>query len=209
MSEAEIDDRTVYLSPAAGDGLQSDPGSFHTSESCAGRGMFHRHQDKRRFEPKDLSTVREVYLEKAVKEGFSNCGICAADVEHDFEAANYPPRAETVLADGGVVADDQPSYDIQVHRRARDELNKLPDHPAEQLRQRITAASKQPEPSNHPKVQHLGHGEGLLGVRAEGARAIIRVEKPDLLVLLVDKRRRVYDRIDVAQDREAAWEEAA
>lgn len=81
----EVDTRTVFLSPAAGPWYVSDPGRFHSSKSCAGRGMWHRHQDKESWEQKDLSTVREVYLEKAVKEGYAACGICASNIEYDFE----------------------------------------------------------------------------------------------------------------------------
>lgn len=79
----EVDMRTVFLSPV-GSGMwyNSDPGVFHTSRSCAGRGYPFREE----------APVKEVYLERAVKEGYSGCGICAKNVEHDFEPANYPPQ---------------------------------------------------------------------------------------------------------------------
>lgn len=87
----QIDDRTVYLSPAAGPWYASDPGRWHSSRSCAGRGIRRWTEDDGRKTPADLDRVKEVYLEKAVKEGFRPCGICAEDVEHGFEPADYPP----------------------------------------------------------------------------------------------------------------------
>lgn len=105
-----IDDRVVYLSPAAGPWYSSDPGRFHTSRSCAGRGI--RRYREWREEPRKHADgavdrlVREVYLEKAVKEGYTACGICAADLEHDFERADYPPK--NVATDGGIdLVDDR------------------------------------------------------------------------------------------------------
>lgn len=87
----EVDDRTVFLSPAAGPWYSSDPGRWHTSRTCAGRGMRRYTTYDGRKGPEDLARVREVFLEKAVKEGFRPCGICAQDVQHGFVPADYPP----------------------------------------------------------------------------------------------------------------------
>lgn len=63
-----VDDRTVYLAPrGSGHWYNKDPGRYHTSESCGGRGKG--------------GPVREVFLERAVKEGYDACGICARGVE--------------------------------------------------------------------------------------------------------------------------------
>lgn len=73
----EIDMRQVFLPPVGtGRWYEADPGRFHTSLSCAERG--------------NGGDVREVFLEKAVKEGYTACGICAADLDHEFEPADYP-----------------------------------------------------------------------------------------------------------------------
>lgn len=90
-AQDEIDDRKVFLSPAAGPWYSSDPGRWHTSRTCAGRGIRRWTSQDGRKDADDLELVREVYLERAVKEGFIECGTCAKDVEHDFEPADYPP----------------------------------------------------------------------------------------------------------------------
>ena len=86
-----VDDRTVFLSPAAGPWYSSDPGRWHTSRSCAGRGIRRWTSHDGRKDAEDLDRVREVFLEKAVKEGYIECSICAKDVDHGFEPADYPP----------------------------------------------------------------------------------------------------------------------
>lgn len=60
----DVDDRRVYLPPSAS---SWNLANYHTKASCAGRGFG--------------GPVREVFLEKAVKEGHTACGICAKDVE--------------------------------------------------------------------------------------------------------------------------------
>lgn len=87
----EIDERTVYLAPAAGPWYASNPGRWHTPRSCAGRGIPSWTSRDGRKDAEDLERIREVFLEKAVKEGFRPCRICAMDVEHGFEPADYPP----------------------------------------------------------------------------------------------------------------------
>lgn len=75
-----VDTRRVWLSPASvGDWKMTTPGVFHTSPACASRG----------YRNGGPGPVR-VYLERAAKEGFEPCGICAAEIDHDFEAASYP-----------------------------------------------------------------------------------------------------------------------
>lgn len=60
----DVDDRRVYLPPAAS---PWNLAHYHTKASCAARGFG--------------GPVREVFLETAVKEGHSACGICANGVE--------------------------------------------------------------------------------------------------------------------------------
>ena len=84
---AAIDERRVYLPPrGSGAWYNRDPGVFHTSESCGSRGTGFREEARTRL----------VFLERAVKEGYRPCGICATEIEHEFQPADYPPgtRAE-------------------------------------------------------------------------------------------------------------------
>lgn len=93
------------------------------------------------------------------------------------------------------------SYLVRFHRAAERELDGLEAPGAEDLHDRIYQASKCREPTSHRKVKHLEGGHGLVAVRAEGCRAICELVSPEFRVLLVDKRRTVYDRIDVAIQR--------
>lgn len=93
------------------------------------------------------------------------------------------------------------AYLITIDPAAKRELDKVKADVADKLTERISEASERRQPTSHPKVKHLSGGDGLFRVRAEGYRAICQLEKPELQVLLVGKRRTVYDRLHVAKRR--------
>lgn len=118
------------------------------------------------------------------------------DGEISFTASDHE-----ILADGGVTKEHAPSYDVEVHRRAQHELDALHDARRRELVTRVTEASQLKSPTRHACVDALRGYDGLLKVRVEGYRAICVLDSPVFRVLLVDKRKRVYDRLDVAIER--------
>lgn len=99
----------------------------------------------------------------------------------------------------------QPAYRIRVHVRPQHELDRLrEDHGpdvVDELTDRIAVASEHRQPSTAQKVKHAQGFDDLLIARGDGVRAVCRLAKPEFQVLLVDKRRTVYDRLDVAAQR--------
>lgn len=98
------------------------------------------------------------------------------------------------------------AYDAEIHEEARRELDGVPHVEAQLLRDRIRAMARLPEPHTHRKAKELSGDEfeGLLSVRAGKWRALCYLDKPALRVVVVEKRKRVYDRIDAAQRRRSA-----
>lgn len=102
---------------------------------------------------------------------------------------------------------DPPAHDIHVHKRAMAELEQLRgEFDIGDLEARIRAAAREREPRKHPTVDGLEGDDRLLKVRGDGVRAVCSLVSPYLLVLLVDKRRRVYDRLPVALARLDDWD---
>jgi len=91
-----------------------------------------------------------------------------------------------------------PSYDLTVHPRAQAELDALHPDVADDLRERLREAARSEQPSELACIKHVQGEPGLLRVRGDGVRAICALDKPELRVGLVGKRRTVYDRLDVA-----------
>lgn len=95
------------------------------------------------------------------------------------------------------------SYDVTLHPGARRELEALSRTVREQLVERIEAASEYRKPTDHPKVEPLS-GVDFVRIRYDIYRAVCELASPEFRVLLVDKRRVVYDRLDVAERRAQA-----
>lgn len=100
-----------------------------------------------------------------------------------------------------------PSHNVQVHNGADRELNNLRGQcDIEDLEKRLEAVARERQPKNHPTVEPVEGDDRLIRVRGDGVRAVCSLAKPYLLVLLVGKRRTVYDRLSVAQARLRDWE---
>lgn len=94
------------------------------------------------------------------------------------------------------------SHLVVIHRAADRELDALSqEFDTDDLEQRIRDAAANRQPKTHPCVEPLAGRPDLLKVKGVGLRAICELDKPEFRVLLVDKRTRVYDRIDVAAER--------
>lgn len=94
------------------------------------------------------------------------------------------------------------SYRVHPHPGATRELKDLsPAHDIRGLRDRIEKAAERRQPSSHPEAKLLKNGGGFFRIRCRDLRAVCVLDSPDLLVLLVDERKSVYDRLDVAEQR--------
>ena len=93
-----------------------------------------------------------------------------------------------------------PQYQLQIHQQARDELDSIEDWKQETLVDRLHSCSETREPTGHNYCEMLKEHD-LFRVKAGDIRAICKLEQPVLLVLLVDKRDTVYNRIDTAANR--------
>lgn len=94
------------------------------------------------------------------------------------------------------------AYKVRVHRGADRELDALSqEFDTDDLEDKIRGAAECRQPKTHTCVEPLAGYPELLKVRGVGLRAICKLQSPEFWVLLVDKRTRVYDRLDVAVDR--------
>jgi len=88
------------------------------------------------------------------------------------------------------------SYDILIEVSARRSLNALPRKERESLRTVLKDVAQTKQPSHHPKAKPLQGFSEIFRVRVGDARAVCKLDKPNLLVLRVGKRRTVYNDID-------------
>lgn len=95
-------------------------------------------------------------------------------------------------------------YQPVLHTTAERELNSLPQEDAGRLKSLIKDICEYREPTQHQKIRHLEGQDGLFRLREGGVRAILALEKPNLVVLKVGKRDSVYDDIDDIDQRLSA-----
>jgi len=94
------------------------------------------------------------------------------------------------------------TYQVLVTPGADRELDALSqEFDTDGLETRIRDAAACRQPKNHSCVDTVVGRPGLLKVRGVGLRAICELDPPEFRVLLVDKRKRVYDRLDTAEER--------
>lgn len=93
-----------------------------------------------------------------------------------------------------------PSYDVNIHQNARDSLQELPKDDYQRVTNEVLKVSKRREPTSHNDVKPLD-GADLLRLRVGDFRVILEFRKPNLNVLVVGKRKTVYDSLDVAKQR--------
>lgn len=96
------------------------------------------------------------------------------------------------------------SYRVRYHRAADRELDALSqEFDTEDLEKRIEGAATHRQPKTHTCCEPLAGFPDLLKVRGVGLRAICILDSPTFWTVLVDQRKRVYDRLDIAEDRAA------
>jgi len=89
-----------------------------------------------------------------------------------------------------------PSYDLQIHTTAKGELADLPSSKRDRLADTLQAVAREREPTSHEAVRALQGQPDTFRVRVGSVRAVCRLVKPSLRVLLVGDRKNVYDGID-------------
>jgi mRNA-degrading endonuclease RelE of RelBE toxin-antitoxin system len=101
--------------------------------------------------------------------------------------------------------DVTPAYQVEIHKRALAELRALPVEHRREMRHRLAQLGESEEPTAKPYVTHLA-GTDCLRVRETDYRAVCRLSKPHLRVLLIGEREHVYERIDTALSRDGVTE---
>lgn len=89
-----------------------------------------------------------------------------------------------------------PRYEIDIHQSARRELNALDETDRERLTDALLSVAETREPTSHDSVRPLQGQPDAFRVRVGSVRAVCRLVKPSLRVLLIGDRKNVYDSID-------------
>jgi mRNA-degrading endonuclease RelE of RelBE toxin-antitoxin system len=84
------------------------------------------------------------------------------------------------------------AYDLQLHPRAEDELTDLSPVNHGRMTDTLVDVSQTRQPVTHSSVKHMEGGYDLMRVRAGDYRAIVALRKPDLLVLRVGRRDKIF-----------------
>lgn len=84
------------------------------------------------------------------------------------------------------------SYDLQLHPRAEDELSDLSPADHGRLTDTLVDVAQTRQPSTHTRVKHMNGDFDLMRVRAGDYRAVIALRQPDLLVLRVGRRNKIF-----------------
>ena len=96
--------------------------------------------------------------------------------------------------------DSTPSYQPVIHHSAKRELQDVPPDTRDGLVSIIKACARKQEPSQHSQATPI-HGHPLFRVKCDKYRALCSLQKPELQVLVVAHRERVYDLMGVAEER--------
>jgi len=89
-----------------------------------------------------------------------------------------------------------PRYDIELHQSASRELNALPESDRERLTNTLIAVAETREPTSHEAARALEGQRDAFRVRVGSVRAVCKLVKPSLRVLVIGPRKSVYDGID-------------
>jgi mRNA-degrading endonuclease RelE of RelBE toxin-antitoxin system len=84
------------------------------------------------------------------------------------------------------------SYDLQLHPRAEDELTELSGIDRDRMTDALVDVSQTRQPVTHSSVKHMEGGYDLMRVRAGDYRAVVALRKPNLLVLRVGRRDKIF-----------------
>jgi mRNA-degrading endonuclease RelE of RelBE toxin-antitoxin system len=86
-------------------------------------------------------------------------------------------------------------YQLQIHTTAKRELTALESAERERLTDEIADVATHRKPTNHPSVRLLEGQDGLYRVRVGDLRAVLFLNKPELIVAKVGKRKDIYENI--------------
>lgn len=95
----------------------------------------------------------------------------------------------------------KPQYDVVLHTAADRELASLTGEMADLLVDRLQALGETEQPTSKPYCKQLEDHDDLFRVKAGKYRAILTLEKPQVRILAVDCRSRIYDKIELAKSR--------
>ena len=97
-----------------------------------------------------------------------------------------------------------PRYDLVLHETAEREYRDLEPEQQGKLKSILEDVATTEVISQHSKVKHLEGQPGMFRVRTGQLRAIVTLEKPELRILKVGTRRKMYQDIDATlQERTA------
>jgi len=88
------------------------------------------------------------------------------------------------------------SYEPLIEVSARRDLYALPREERDKLRRVLKDVAEREQPTHHEKTKNLQGFEQVFRVRCGNTRAVCKLEKPNLLILRVNTRDKVYDGID-------------
>lgn len=87
-----------------------------------------------------------------------------------------------------------------IHRSASRELSHAPTEVQHGIREVAVEAAQLQKPSSHPDIK-LMRGCNMMRIRVGQHRALCDRYPPQFRILLVDQRRKVYDRVEEAKAR--------
>jgi len=87
-----------------------------------------------------------------------------------------------------------PAYKIALRPQAESTLQRLSDYERERIIDALSDVARHEQPSSHPGVRALkGDKQGQLRLRVGNWRAVLELEKPDLLVHTIGDRDTIYN----------------
>jgi len=92
------------------------------------------------------------------------------------------------------------SYDIEMHAECKQTLDQLNHDLKDRITDTLVEMSENRQPSSHNAVDSLG-GWDFYKVRVKNHRILVERVGRKLRVVMLDKRSRVYDRLDTAAQR--------
>ena len=93
------------------------------------------------------------------------------------------------------------SWQPMIHRSAVRELSHAPKQVQHGIREVAVEAAQLQKPSSHPDIKLMRGSDGLQRIRVGQWRALVDRYPPQFRILLVDRRRKVYDRVEEAKER--------
>jgi mRNA-degrading endonuclease RelE of RelBE toxin-antitoxin system len=86
---------------------------------------------------------------------------------------------------------DVTSYTIRLHPRANEELDNLPEDTHDRMTDTLQEVARNRAPTQHTRVKQM-QGPDLYRVRVGQYRAVVSLQKPELLILRIGERGTVY-----------------